>query len=143
MNPVMEMESRVAETVLVERNGRRAQMPPLHARDEDETYRVLDGEVLFFVGTETVAAGAGDIVVAPAGVPRTFTVLTSEARWLVLTRVASLERFVDFGRAVSQAVATDEWPSEDEHASLTAMAAANGIELIGPPGSLPDGPFLT
>jgi hypothetical protein len=127
----------------VERDGRRGQMSPLHARDMDETYRVLEGEVLFFIGPETVAAGPGDIVVAPAGVPRTFTVLTGVARWLVLTRVESLERFVDFGRAVSQAVASDEWPSEDEHASLAAMAAANGIELIGPPGSLPDGPFLT
>ena len=143
MNPVMEMERRVGETALVEREGKRGQMSPLYTRDEDETYRVLEGEVLFFIGTETVAVAAGDVVVAPAGVPRTFTVLTGRARWHVLTRVASLERFVDFGRAVSQPVIADEWPSCDEHVSLAAIGGANGIELLGPPGSLPDGPFLT
>lgn len=138
MNLLTEMEPQVAETALVERSARRGQMAPLHTRDEDETYRVLEGEVMFFIGEDTVSAGAGDIVVAPAAVARTFTVLSGKARWLVLTRLQSVERFVDFGRAVSQPVPSYEWPSADEHAALAAMGAANGIELLGPPGSLPD-----
>lgn len=35
---------------LVERRGGGGAMAPLHARDEDETYRVEEGVVTFFVG---------------------------------------------------------------------------------------------
>ena len=107
-------------------------MPPLHRREEDEVYRVLDGEVAFFVGADAVVAERGDVVVAPRGVARSFKVRSETARWLVLTRVSSLDRFVDFGRAV--AAAASGGPPEP---GVVALAAANGIELLGPPGVLP------
>ena len=63
---------------------------------------------------------------------------SSEARWLVLTHVRSLERFIDFGRAVSAPLpAAYGWPSPEERAVVAAIAAANGIELLGAPGALP------
>jgi uncharacterized cupin superfamily protein len=125
-------------TTLVERRaGRRGLMAPLHARDEDETFRVIAGEVTFFVGDELVHARAGDVVVAPRGVPRTYRIDSDGARWLVLTRVASVRRFEDFGRALAPPLPTADWPSPDELRSLSALAAANGIELLGPPGTLP------
>jgi hypothetical protein len=31
----------------------------------------------------------------------------------------------------------DDWPSDEERASVEAIAAANGIEILGPPGRLP------
>jgi mannose-6-phosphate isomerase-like protein (cupin superfamily) len=132
---------RVAESLsdprnaLVERGARGGEMAPLHVRREDETYRVVEGRVTFFVGAETVSAGAGDVVVAPAGVARTARVESTSARWLVLTRVDSLSRFEDFGRAF--AAPADEWPSLEEVASLSAIAVANGIDVVGPPGALP------
>jgi hypothetical protein len=106
---------------------------------------VLEGEVLFFVGTDVVCASAGDVVVAPPGVARTFRVASEVARWLVLTQVRSLERFTDFGRAVTAAIPSppDGWPSEDERATVAAIGAANGIELLRPapsPGSPADRP---
>src|SRR3954466_12762778 len=106
------------EVAMIQRSGREDQMPPLLRRHEPETYRVLEGEVVFFVGNDMVWAGAGDVVVAPAGVARTFRVASAEARWLVHTQVASLERFHDFGRAVSRPLASpdDGWPSAEEHA---------------------------
>jgi hypothetical protein len=57
----------------------------------------------------------------------------------VLTRVASLERFEDFGRAVSRPLDAPAhgWPSPEEEYSLAAIGRANGIELLGPPGALP------
>lgn len=115
-------------------------MAPLTRRDEAETYRVLEGEVVFFVGSDVVWARAGDVVVAPAGAERTFRVDSrSGARWLVVTHVRSHERFADFGRAVARPHPDPAagWPSEDERAALASLAAANGIELLGPPGMLP------
>ena len=129
-----------ARTALVEREARgRGVMPPLYAHDEDETFRVLVGEMTFHVGGDVVRATAGDIVVAPAGVARTYRVDSDGARWLVLTHVASVRRFEDFGRAL--AVPTGEeragWPSHEEAQSLAAIAGANGISVLGPPGMLP------
>jgi quercetin dioxygenase-like cupin family protein len=116
-------------------------MPPLYRRDEAETYRVLEGEVLFFVDDEVVAAGPGDVVVAAAGAERTFRVESDGARWLVLTCVTTLERYLDFNRAVVEptAVLVSGWPSAEEEAALTSLGAANGIQLLGPPGVLPGG----
>jgi mannose-6-phosphate isomerase-like protein (cupin superfamily) len=129
-----------AQTALIERGAPQGAMAPLHKRGEDETYRVLEGEVTWFIGDDVVPAGPGDVVVATSGVARTFHVESDDARWVVLTRVVSLERFVDFNRAVAKppAVPVSGWPSAEEEASLASIAAANGIELLAPPGVLPD-----
>jgi mannose-6-phosphate isomerase-like protein (cupin superfamily) len=130
--------SAAGEVAMVERSAREGHMPPLVRRSEPETYRVLEGDVVFFVGSDMVWAGPGDVVVAPPDVPRTFRVASAQARWLVLTQVRSLERFADFGRAVSAPrVPARGWPSEEERTAVQATAAANDIELLGPPGALP------
>ena len=131
--------SAAGQVAMVERSALEGHMPPLTRRSERETYRVLEGEVVFFVGGDTVWAGPGDVVVAPSDVPRSFRVASPEARWLVLTQVRSLERFNDFRRAVSPPLPRPAagWPSAEERAVVSAMAAANGIELLGPPGALP------
>ncbi len=45
--------------------------PHVHTR-EDEVFFVLDGEVEFLAGTQTVIAKAGDILHAPRGVPHAY-----------------------------------------------------------------------
>ncbi|MEA2482486.1 MAG: hypothetical protein QOC55_433, partial [Thermoleophilaceae bacterium] len=79
--------------------------------------------------------------VAAAGAERTFRVVSEDARWLVLTRVTSLERFLDWGRAAPEVLATPlSWsPTGEDFAAIASIAAANGIELLGPPGVLPGG----
>ena len=130
------------EASVVQRQAPAGAMAPLTIRDEREVYRVIEGEVTFYVGQEEITAAPGDVIVAPADKARTFRVKSAEgARWFVLTRVQSLEPFVDFGRAVSTVSAWD-WPSEDEHASLQWLALANGIELLAPPGVLPSGQLV-
>jgi mannose-6-phosphate isomerase-like protein (cupin superfamily) len=138
---VLDVTQRPSQTALVERSAPEGAMPPLYRRDEAETYRVLEGEVLFFIGDEVVPAGPGDVVVAAAGAERTFRVESDDARWLVLTRVTTLERFLDFNRAIADPVEVPVagWPSAEEEAALTSLGAANGIELLGPPGVLPGG----
>src|SRR3954467_6877646 len=137
----MDAPERPLQTALVERAAPEGAMPPLHRRDEAETYRVLEGEVLFVIDDEVMPAGPGDVVVAAAGAERTFQVESGDARWLVLTRVNTLERYLDFNRAVVEPIAVPVagWPSADEEAALTSIGAANGIKLLGPPGVLPGG----
>jgi mannose-6-phosphate isomerase-like protein (cupin superfamily) len=137
----LDVTERPSQTALVERTAPEGAMPPLYRRDEAETYRVLEGEVLFFIDDEVVPASPGDVVVAAAGAERTFRVATEDARWLVLTRVTSLERFLDFNRAVIEptAVPVSGWPSAEEEVVLSSIGAVNGIELLEPPGVLPGG----
>lgn len=126
---------------MFERSARAGEMAPLHRRNEAETYRVTGGEVTFWVGGEVVRAAEGDVVVAPAGAARTWRAESDGARWVVVTRVTAPDRFVDFGRAMSPPLAARcrEWPSPSELATVASIAAPNGIELLGPPGVLPDG----
>jgi mannose-6-phosphate isomerase-like protein (cupin superfamily) len=137
----LDAPTRPRQTSLVERSAPQGAMAPLHVREEAESYRVLEGEVLFFIDDDEVPAGPGDVVVAAGGAERTFRVESDDARWLVLTRVTSLERYLDFNRAVAEplAVPVSGWPSADEEAALSSICAVNGIELLGPPGVLPGG----
>jgi mannose-6-phosphate isomerase-like protein (cupin superfamily) len=132
---------RLARAVVLESPSfRRGVMPPLYTHDVDESFQVLEGEVVFHVGGETVQASAGDVVVAPRHVPRTFHVLSERARWLVVTSLRSLARYEDFQRAVAPAEPDSgcaAWAGEEDHATLSGIAAANGIEILGPPGLLP------
>src|SRR5215212_4006371 len=52
----LDVTERPSQTALVERSAPDGAMPPLHRRDEAETYRVLEGEVLFFIDDEVVLA---------------------------------------------------------------------------------------
>jgi mannose-6-phosphate isomerase-like protein (cupin superfamily) len=125
-----------ARLVLVERAApRRGLMPPLHAHAEEARYEVLAGELTFYVGGSVARARPGDVLHVPAHAPHTFRVETEGARWTVTTRVASAARFEDLGLALSRPV--DEWPSAEELGSVQAIAAANAIAVLGPPGRLP------
>jgi hypothetical protein len=123
----------------IERMAPAGFMTPLHTRDEDESYRVLEGAVTFFAGDAVVNAAPGDVVDVPRGVARALRADSAGTRWLVYTRVSELDRFVDFGRAVSAPLGDPKagWPSPEEQSSLAAIARANAIELLGPPGALP------
>ena len=128
--------STAGRLVLVERRAARAGvMPPLHAHPEDMQYEVIEGELTFHFCNGAVAARTGDVLNVPAGTRHTFRVESAGARWLITTRVASTGRFEDFGLALAEPV--DEWPSPEERASVEAIAAANGIVVLGPPGRLP------
>jgi len=46
--------------------------PGLHTHPYTETFVIQEGQATFTVGEATVEAKAGDIVVAPAGIPHAF-----------------------------------------------------------------------
>ena len=109
--------------------------PPLHVHaTEDELFHVLEGELLLRVGGEDRLLPAGEAALAPRGVPHTYRVETARARWLVTTAKGDFERFVrELARpAESEGLPPRPQPTPDQVEQL-AVAAAHGIELVGPP----------
>ncbi|MBS1892558.1 MAG: quercetin 2,3-dioxygenase [Actinobacteria bacterium] len=109
---------------------------PLHVHSrEDEWFYVIEGELTFWIGGDTVVAPAGTFVFGPKGIPHTFLVSSEEARFLLAAEPAGFENFI---RAVGEPAGRLEIPpaptSPPDVAALTATAAQFGIDIIGPPG---------
>jgi quercetin dioxygenase-like cupin family protein len=67
--------------------------PPLHRRDFDEAFYLLEGELSFQLGDDLLAAGAGALVFAPRGAAHTLANLgDAPARYLLLRTPAGFER---------------------------------------------------
>jgi cupin domain len=114
-------------------------MPPLHVHhEEDEVFHVLDGELTLFLPRQEVALTAGETFRAPRGIPHTYRVDSPGARLLVF---CSPVRFDGFVHAVSQPADAEELPPRGrpfDPEQFAATAAEYGIELLGPPGALPE-----
>jgi quercetin dioxygenase-like cupin family protein len=113
--------------------------PPLHVhRSDDEGFYLLDGRLTLWAGADRIELEPGDFALAPHGVPHTYRVESAEARYLVTSSEASFDRFVRaYGEPAPEARLPD--PSPPDLDRLNALAAEHGIELLGPPGALPDG----
>jgi mannose-6-phosphate isomerase-like protein (cupin superfamily) len=122
---------------LVEAEARRGNMPPPHVHhDEDEVFYVLEGRLSLHTPDGMVEAGPGEAVLGPRGIPHAYRVESEVARWLVSTN----GNFAAFVEATSVPAENDGYASSEEMASPEALAveaAARGIELLGPPGLLP------
>jgi quercetin dioxygenase-like cupin family protein len=125
---------------LGERIARRGDMPPLHVHQrDDETFYILEGEVSLFVGDRHIVLTEGRAAVAPREVPHSYRVESDTARWLVINNPAGHERFV---HASSEPAERTELPPAGkpvDQARLAEAAADQGIEILGPPGTLPAG----
>ena len=129
---------------IVELCGAPGDTPPLHLHvDEDETFYVLDGEVTVHIaGEDPVVLRAGQAAFAPRGVPHVYVVTsTTPARWL---GTATGPQFATFVEALSTPAAEPTLPTDVgvDPAHVAAVAAAHAIELLGPPGALPQAPEL-
>jgi quercetin dioxygenase-like cupin family protein len=104
------------------------EMPPLHVhRNEDEGFYVLGGEMTLYLPGESVTLRPGEFLLAPRGVPHAYEVGPEGARALVSSAPSGFERFVAEVAALEQV----------DPATLTAVAAGHGIEILGPPGARP------
>ncbi|QPP07846.1 cupin domain-containing protein [Streptomyces bathyalis] len=123
---------------LSETLGARGNMPPLHVhRRNEETFYVLEGEVRLFLGDREVVLTAGRAALAPRGVPHTYRVESERARWLVINSPAGYEEFL---RATAEPAPRAELPPagrRSDPAALAGAAAEQGIDILGPPGTLP------
>ena len=108
---------------------------PLHVHHrEDEGFWVLEGEVTFEVGDETIKAGPGSFVFGPKGVPHRYTIESEQARMLFLLSPAGFEEFIYATSEPAQErtlpPAPDGLPSEADMEQLKAIARQYGGELL-------------
>lgn len=103
-------------------------MSPLHVHHtHDEGFLLLEGELSLFLPGREIALHPGEFVLAPRGVPHTYQVGDAPARWLIVSTPASFEQFVE------DVAALDEVTPE----ALAAVGAPHGIEILGPPVTMP------
>jgi mannose-6-phosphate isomerase-like protein (cupin superfamily) len=123
---------------VVELEGRRGDMPPLHVhRREDETFYVLEGHLSLHLPDGSIELGPGQAALAPRDVPHVYRVESPTARWLGIAAPAGFDEFV---REAGETAPEDVLPPEGrvhDPGRLAEIAASYGIDLLGPPGMLP------
>ena len=143
-NSLITFKATSAETdgafVLFEMLSRRDKATPLHRHPtEDESFYVLEGELLLHVDGRELTAGPGAFVAIPRGTPHAFTVTSETARVLTLLTPgpAAAERF--FRDAGDPATAPELPPDGPlDIPRIQSSAERNGsVELLGPPPFAP------
>ena len=116
-------------------------MTPLHVLpNADQILYVLEGELTAYLpGVERILR-SGDSMLQPAGVPQTHRVTSANpARVLAITSPAGIERFFsEIGRPAERLVMPQPEAMPSDLGALAAIAAKHGMDLLGPPGALPD-----
>jgi quercetin dioxygenase-like cupin family protein len=105
---------------------------PLHLHpDLDETFYMLEGEILLHIDGQERRVGAGGIAVLPRGVPHAYLVTSPKARMLCFQNPGSGERFyLDASEPVSQEAPGGVVDFDRVRASAAKTGA---IEILGPP----------
>ena len=125
-----------ATLTMLEQTVARGEMPPLHAHDEPEAFRVEAGTLLLFAGGACVRLEAGRSAVVPAGVPHAHRAESESARYLVASFVRSPGDYERFLQAVGRQGHAGAGSDEGDRV-VELLAAENGITVLGPPGTLP------
>jgi quercetin dioxygenase-like cupin family protein len=99
---------------------------------------VLEGAVTARIGEEPVRVGAEEALLAAEGIPHALRIDSEEARYFSATIARSAARYEDFLRAtaVPAEAPPDSWEESGDALRLAALAAPNGIEVLGPPGMM-------
>jgi quercetin dioxygenase-like cupin family protein len=105
--------------------------PPLHRHDFDEGFYVLEGEMIFQLGDELRAAGAGEFVFALRGAVHTLANRSTEpARYLLVCTPAGFERTLARRAAERAGEEPSDW----------ALGERPEVEVLGPPIDLGEEP---
>jgi mannose-6-phosphate isomerase-like protein (cupin superfamily) len=115
-------------------------MTPLHVhRHDSQTTYVLEGEVTIHLPDGAHVLRRGECIYQPAGVPQTERVTSAEsARVLDINSPAGFEQFVaKAGRPAESLTLPPPMDSPPDLEQLASVAEQHGIELLGPPGTLP------
>jgi quercetin dioxygenase-like cupin family protein len=117
---------------LVEVTVPRGRATPLHRDPSDETFYLLEGEMVFHVEGKEHRAGAGDTVALRRGVAHAFVVTSEVARFLVLNTPGTHDSYFRDGGEPATHSDFGAAPAPD----YERMAAANlkhGVQMLGPP----------
>jgi quercetin dioxygenase-like cupin family protein len=120
--------------LLLEVRQPKGKTPPLHVHEADETFYMLEGELLLHVDGKRHAAAGGSVLVVSRGTPHTFVVTSETARMLLAFTPASAI-VEDFVRRASQpapaAAPTLSAPPADPE-RYQAAAERSGLTVLGP-----------
>jgi quercetin dioxygenase-like cupin family protein len=120
---------------LMEQCARKGNVPPRHIHHrEDETFYVIEGEMTFSVGDQTIKATPGTMVFAPRDIPHSFTIDSEQVRMLVQVSPAGSEGFF---KACSVPAPSMTLPPEvetpySEKQKMMALAPEYGFEFLPP-----------
>jgi quercetin dioxygenase-like cupin family protein len=111
---------------------------PLHVHHtEDEAFWILEGEMTFYVGGQTIKARPGSFLFGPKEVPHAFAVDSGPARLLFVLSPAGFEDLVREMGAPARSLTLPPQPKgppdEAEMRRMAAIAARHGNEILGPP----------
>lgn len=123
------------DTVVMEMTLPVGSSAPLHVHDDlDDTWFVLEGEMVVTCGDTTSIVGPGHWVSMPRGVPHTFRVVGDrQARILLVHDNATFRDLIrDLGVRAEALVVPEEprFPSPDE---LARVAISHDLTPVGPP----------
>jgi quercetin dioxygenase-like cupin family protein len=121
---------------LMEQVGRKGDVPPRHIHHrEDETFYVVEGEMTFSVGDQTIKVPVGTMVFAPRDIAHSFTIDSEEVRVLVMVAPAGAEGFFKACSVPAPAMtlppSMDE-PPYSEIQKMMALAPEYGFEFVKP-----------
>src|ERR671911_1829536 len=106
---------------------------------EDEGFYILEGEMTFYVGDQTIKARPGSFLLGPKDVPHAFSVDSGPAKLLFVLSPAGMEGLIremgEPARTLSIPPPPEEPPNEAEMGRLMDIAARYGAEMLGPPPS--------
>ena len=120
---------------LMEQVARKGNVPPRHIHHrEDETFYVVEGEMTFSIGDETIKATAGTMVFAPRDVPHSFTIDSEQVRILVMVAPAGAEGFFKECSVPAPSMTLPP-PAETPYSEIQkmmALAPRFGFEFVPP-----------
>jgi len=123
---------------LVEMLAAKGDMPPLHVHHADaETFLLDEGEVSFYADGRVHRCGPGSTFFAPRGIPHAYRVESESARFRVISSPPAFAEFVLEASVPAETLTLPTEPSAITPAEVTEIAGRYGIEILGPPGSLP------
>ena len=99
---------------------------PVHSHSrEDECFSVVEGDFLFMVGEERIAAHPGDFLFAPRNLPHSYRNIGSiPGRLAVILSPSGMEEFF------LEAASLEGQPTLGQ---IGALFAKYGLEILGPP----------
>ena len=121
---------------LMEQGARRGNVPPMHIHHrEDETFYVVEGEMTFSVGDQTIKATAGTMVFAPRDIAHSFTIDSEQVRMLVMVAPAGSEGFFKACSVPAPSMTLPPpmgEPPYSEIQKMMALASEYGFEFVKP-----------
>jgi quercetin dioxygenase-like cupin family protein len=118
--------------LLFEFVGEQGKVTPVHIHPvSDETFYILEGEILLDLEGERRKLTTGGVVVVPRGVPHAFMVTSSQTRFLTIQTPGTDEAFY---RLASEPAPEGSQPIPVDFDRIRDAALQTGaIEIVGPP----------